>query len=103
MTINKLPTIKSYWECGQYVGNEGIRNVMPRTTFEQILRNIHFADNQKYERIDKVYKVRSVISHFNDSFSACVSNDSTQSFDEHIVKFKGRSSMRQYAKNIPRK
>ena len=28
MSINKLPTIKSYWECGQYVGNKGICNVM---------------------------------------------------------------------------
>ena len=28
MSINKIPTIKSYWECGQYVGNEDIRNVM---------------------------------------------------------------------------
>ena len=34
-------------------------------------------------------------------FSACVSNDFTQSVDEHMVKFKGRSSMRQYVKNKP--
>ena len=27
MSINKLPTIKSYWECGKSIGNEGIRNV----------------------------------------------------------------------------
>ena len=30
MSINKLSTIKSYWEYGQYVGDEGIRNVMSR-------------------------------------------------------------------------
>ena len=101
MTINKLPTIKSYWECGEYVGNPGIRNVMARTRFEQILRNLHFADNQKDEKIDKAYKVRSIIKHLNDSFSSCVSNDSTQSVDEHMVKFRGRSSMRQYLKNKP--
>ena len=28
MSINKLQTIKSYWECGHYVGNKGIIYVM---------------------------------------------------------------------------
>ena len=27
-----------------------------------------FSENRKNEKIDKTYKVRSVISHFNDSF-----------------------------------
>ena len=97
ITINKLPTIKSYWECGQYVGNEGIRNFMSRTRFEQILRNLHFADNQKDKNIGKAYKGRSAMIYFNDSFLACVSSDSIQSVAERMVKFKGRSSMRQYA------
>ena len=35
--------------------------------------------------------------YFNDSFLSCVFNDSIQSVAEHMVKFKGRSSMRQYA------
>ena len=39
MSINKLPTIKSYWECGQFVGNESIRNVMSRSRFEEICYN----------------------------------------------------------------
>ena len=82
MTI-KLPTIKSNWECGQYVGNEGIRNVMSINRFEQILQNLHFADNQKDKKIDKAYKVRSAISNFNDNFSAFVSNDSTQVLIKH--------------------
>ena len=97
MTINKLPTIKSYWECAQYIGNKGIRNIISRTRFEQILQNLHFVEYQNDEKLDKVYKVRSVISHFN--FSACVSNDSTQSVDKHMFKFKERSSMRQYVKS----
>ena len=95
MSINKLPTIKSYWECGQYVGNEGIRNVMSRSRFEDILQNLHFSDNTKDDKSDKGYKVRSLINHFNQSFSECVSDDCTQSIDEHMVKFTGRSSMKQ--------
>ena len=68
MSINKLPTIKSYWECGQYVGNEGIRNIMSRSRFEDILQNLNFSDNTKDDKSDKGYKVRSLINHFNQSF-----------------------------------
>ena len=65
MSINKLPTIKSYWECGQYVRNKGIRNVMSRSRFEEILQNLHFCDNTKDDKSNKGYKVRSLIDHFN--------------------------------------
>ena len=45
MSINKLPNLKSYWQIDEYVGNEGIRNVVTRKRFQEILRNLHFADN----------------------------------------------------------
>ena len=101
MSINKLLTVKSYWECGQYVGNEGIRNVMSRSRFEGVLQNLHFSGNTKDDKSDKVYKVRSLINHFSQSFSECFSDDCTQSIDEHMVKFTGRSSMKQYVKSKP--
>ena len=65
MAINKLPTMKSYWECGQYVGNEGLKMSCIKDLnkyYEQIY--------QKDEKVGKAYKVRSVISHFYDCFSA---------------------------------
>ena len=39
-----------------------------------------------------------MIDDFNKSFSNAVSNDELQSVDKHMVKFKGRSSMKQYVK-----
>ena len=97
MIINKFPTIKSYCEYAQYVSNQQIRNVISRTRFEQMSQNLkqkHFTDNQNHVKIDKAYRARSVISHFNYSFLACVYNNSTQSVNEHVVKFKGGSTMR---------
>ena len=47
MGVNKLLTIHHYWESDDYVGNEGIRNVMTREHFKEVLQNIHFADNSK--------------------------------------------------------
>ena len=52
MIINKLLTIKSYQEWGQYVDNFGIRNVMS-SKFEQISQKLHFTDKQKDEKTDK--------------------------------------------------
>ena len=56
MSINKLPTIKGYWEGGQFIGNDGIRNVMTRSRFKDILRNLHFSDNIKEKKVIKVIK-----------------------------------------------
>ena len=49
----------------------------------------------------KEFKIRSVTNHFNDSFSNAVFNDELQSFDEHMVKFKGRFSIKHYVKKKP--
>ena len=46
MPINKIPTIKS-WECGQFIGSDGIRNVMGRSRFEEI------SNFQKTQKIEK--------------------------------------------------
>ena len=101
MSINQLPSVQIYWECGQFIGNEGIRNNMTRQRFKDILRNLHFSDNAKSDKNDKGFKICPVIDHFNNSFSNAVSNDELQSVDEHMVKFRGRSSVKQYVKNKP--
>ena len=45
--------------------------------------------------------MRSVIDHLNFKFSEVQSNNSEQSIDEHMVKFKGRSEIKQYMKSKP--
>ena len=42
MSINQLSTVESYWECGQFIGNEGITNTMTRQRFQNIPRNLPF-------------------------------------------------------------
>ena len=96
MSINQLPTIQSYWESDPFIGNDGIQNTMTRNRFKQILQNLHFSDNTMADNTDRGYKVRTLIEYFNNAFGNSVSNDSHQSVDEHMVKFKGRSGMKQY-------
>ena len=101
MTINKLSTIAEYWRVDNLIGNDGIQNTMIRNRFCEILQNLHFADNRKDNKTDKAFKMRPVIDHLNSKFSEVLSNNSQQSIDEHIVKFKGRSGMKQYIKSKP--
>ena len=64
----------------------------------EILQNLHFADNRKDDKTDKALKMKPVTDHLNSKFSEVLSNDSEQSIDEHMGKFKGRSGMKQYIK-----
>ena len=101
MGINKLPSLEDYWSTDKCIGNEKIQNVMTRTRFQSILQNLHFSKNDNGDKTDKSYKIRPVIKHLNKVFAESLSNSLFQSVDEHICKFKGRSSMKQYKKNKP--
>ena len=95
MAINKLPTIAEYWRVDNLIGNDGIQNTMIRNHFCEILQDLHFADN----RLSQAFKI--MIDHLNSKVSDVLSNDSEQSIDEHMVKLKGRSRMKQYIKSKP--
>ena len=103
MAINKLPTIAEYRRVDNLIGHDGIQNKMTGNRFCEILQDLHFADNRKDDKTDKTFKMRPVIDHLNSKFSEVLSNYSEQGIDEHMVKFKGRSGMKQYIKSKPMK
>ena len=51
--INKLLSVASYWEVDHYIGNEWIKNVMTRQSFQDILQDLHFANNDYDDKSDK--------------------------------------------------
>ena len=93
--------IAEYWGVENLIGNDGIQNTMTQNYFCEILQNLHFADNRKDGKTDKAFKIRPLIGCLNSKFSEVLSNDSEQSIDEHMVKFKGRSGMKLYIKSKP--
>ena len=107
MSINKMPSLDDYWSTNPFLGNKGINEVMTRNRFKEILRNLHFANNLEAEKdnegnpLDKGYKIRPIIKHFNSAFLAAREDEPKQSVDEHMCKFRGQSSMKQYIKNKP--
>ena len=53
MGINKLLSVTSYWEVDQYTGNVEIKNGMIQHKFQNILQNLHFANNGNDDKSDK--------------------------------------------------
>ena len=74
---------------------------MARNRFMNILQNLHFTDNQTADKSDKAYTMRIVINHLNKAFQDAMSDGERESIHEHMTKFKGRNSWKQYMKNKP--
>ena len=101
MGLKKLPALRDYWRTDE-LGVPFVRNSMPRDRYEEIRANLHFVNNLDPLRAsDKASKIRPLIEHFNIIYQRYSKAVSHQSVDEHMVKFKGHHSMKQYVKNKP--
>lgn len=74
---------------------------MPRKRFEDITANLHFADNNTADSSDRANKVRPLLEHINKVMPEAYTYSKRLSIDEHMVKFKGHNSMKQYMKDKP--
>ncbi|CAG5022271.1 unnamed protein product [Parnassius apollo] len=74
---------------------------MPFKPFQKITENFHIdnileesqRDDPSY---DKLCKVRPIVDALNETFQQNCSSSQNQSIDESMIKFKGKSSMKQY-------
>ena len=48
--------------------NVGIQNIFMRARYQDVLQNLHFADNTTQNKKDKGYKIKPIIDHLNESF-----------------------------------
>lgn len=95
------PSYRDYWRTDE-LGDPFVRDTMSRKRFEEILRFLHFNDNfDKQAEVDKCWKVRMLIDHFNYVYRRYTLDTREQSIDEHMIKFKGHHSAKQYIKNKP--
>lgn len=106
MGYHILPSLRDYWSTEPDMGVPYISNVMTRTRYEDMRRNLHFCNNEEHRApsspdYDRAYKIRPVMVHLNRAFQNVLNNTKTQSIDEHMIKFKGHNVMKQYIKNKP--
>jgi hypothetical protein len=101
MGYHKLPSYKDYWSSNWNFKVPVVFQTMSRNTFTKILTNIHLADNKKMppktsNKYSKTYKVNAFLDILMENFQENYNLSENISIDESMIKFKGRSSLKQY-------
>lgn len=97
MGYHVLPSIPNYWSTQDDLSVALVSETMPRNRFQAILSLLHINDNSllSKDNTDRLYKVRPFLEGLNSQFiNYC--GGQVMSVDESMIKFKGRSSLKQY-------
>ena len=102
MSIVRMPSQRDYWS--QYLQYQRISSVMTIRRFEWIKRFLHCNDNNTMPKdcTDKLYKIRPIIDALKEKFRL-FSPTELLCIDEQMVPFKGRSKLKQYNPQKPKK
>ena len=78
-----------------------LTKVMSRKRFLDLLYNMHVKDNStmpaaRVEDFDKLYKIRPFLDDLKTNFKVQYNPHREQAVDEAMVKYKGRTSLKQY-------
>jgi len=101
MGINSLPSLHMYWENDSLHHYAPVASRISRERFKEISRYLHFADNATLSQpgapsYDRLGKVRPLIDHLSSQFLSVYSPGENLAVDEAMIKFQGRSSLKQY-------
>ncbi|KAL1246259.1 PiggyBac transposable element-derived protein [Trichinella spiralis] len=98
MGVVTLPQFRMYWSA--YFRVDSIANSMSRNRFIELLRFLHFNDNEKavldrhHPSYDTFYKVRPLLNLFLQSCRG-LKNEEKHSIGKSVIPFKGRCGIRQ--------
>ena len=106
MGIKKLPSYKDYWSSRFEMRDAYISSIMSRDRFSWILTNLHLNDNslqpnRNAQNFDKLYKLRPLLDVLSVTYKNSLKPSQHQAVDESMIRFKGRSSLKQYMPNKP--
>ena len=109
MGINGLPSVDDYWSRDPILHYSLIADRIPRWRFREISWYLHFVNNDNLAprgdtAHDRLGKVRPLIKHLGEKFATLYQPSRDVAVDEAMIKFQGRSSLKQYmpAKPIKR-
>ena len=106
MGIKRLPSYRDYWSSNSQFNDAYISSSMPVKRYSFLLINLHLNDQTKEPEggdanFDKLYKIRPFIEKISQTYLHYYDPTREQSIDERMVKFKGRSTMKQYMPQKP--
>ena len=98
MGYNTRPAWRDHYSSASDLNNALLCKKMPRDRFAIILSHLHCNDNSQKPRDckDKLYKIRLMIDALNKKFQEVYNGTRELSVDESMIKFKGRSGLKQY-------
>ncbi len=101
MAINQLPSIEDYWRRDPTTHYSPIADRMSRDRFREISRYLHFSDNTTLvprgaPGHNRLGKVRPVLDYLCQQFAEQYQPNRDVAVDEAMIKFQGRSSLKQY-------
>ena len=108
MAINHLPAIDDYWKRDPIYNYSPIAGRISRDRFREIGRYLHFVNNDTLVPhgdlgYDRLGKIRPLIDHLSSRFKAIYSPHRDVAVDEAMIKFQGRSSLKQFMPLKPTK
>ena len=103
MGINQLPKISLYWNSDLFLGNAGFKTTIPLKRFWISNRYFHISDPWQENPMDKLAKIRPLISKLKNAFQNVYVPGKNLSIDEGLIKFNGRLSFKQYMPKKPNK
>lgn len=106
MGIKKYPSYRDHWSTSPDLHDPYISKLMTLHRFGWLLSHIHLNDNSVIPlrgtaNFDKLYKVRPFLDYLKNNFQACLQPHENIAIDESMIKFKGRSSLKQYMPKKP--
>ena len=106
MGIVHLPAIDDYWSRDPHTRYAPIADKISRQRFRDISRYLQFVDNDRLAprddpSYDQLGKVRPLINHLSERFEEVYQPTRNVAVDEAMIKFQGRSSLKQYMPKKP--
>ena len=106
-SISKLPNTRMHWAKILSPLTDYAAEVMSRDRFEIIKSCLHLADNTEAAlpgtaNYDPIYKVRPLITHLRKKFQD-IPKYQNLCIDEQMVPYKGKTKLKQYIPNKPKK
>lgn len=106
MGIKRLPSYRDYWSSDIDLNDPFISKLMPVNRFSWLLGNVHLNNNSLMPKkgepgFDKLYKLRPFLTALSQNFKNNFHPGQILAVDESMIKFKGRSSLKQYMPKKP--
>lgn len=106
MGIKHCPSYKDYWSSAPDLNDAFISGLMSLKRFSWLLSHLHVNDNsimpgRSSPNFDKLFKLRPMLDVLSVNFEKCLLPNQRIAADESMIKFKGRSSLKQYMPKKP--